>query len=223
MEAEVTGLIGRINGRFGDAAWTPIRYVNKSYSRTALAGIYRAADVAMVTPLRDGMNLVAKEYRRGAGRRGSRACSSCRNSPAPRRNSVGALLVNPHETDGVAAALKQALEMPLEERRARHGPMLEYLIENDIKNWADILFVGAFREPAKPRASRWNPRVFRGGIRTTRRVAAGAKTQAPVHAPSAEHFGDASVGARDENPNVARRPGDEAVRVSKLRQCIAFR
>ncbi len=62
MEAEVTGLIGRINGRFGDAAWTPIRYVNKSYSRTALAGIYRAADVAMVTPLRDGMNLVAKEY-----------------------------------------------------------------------------------------------------------------------------------------------------------------
>jgi trehalose 6-phosphate synthase len=62
IEAEVTTLIGKINGRFGDAAWTPIRYVNKSYSRTALAGIYRAADVTMVTPLRDGMNLVAKEY-----------------------------------------------------------------------------------------------------------------------------------------------------------------
>ena len=62
IEAEVTGLIGKINGRYGDAAWTPIRYVNRSYSRTALAGIYRAADVAMVTPLRDGMNLVAKEY-----------------------------------------------------------------------------------------------------------------------------------------------------------------
>ncbi len=62
IEAEVTGLIGRVNGRFGDAAWTPIRYVNRSYSRTVLAGLYRAADVAMVTPLRDGMNLVAKEY-----------------------------------------------------------------------------------------------------------------------------------------------------------------
>ena len=62
IEAEVTGLIGKVNGRFGDAAWTPIRYVNRSYSRTVLAGMYRAADVAMVTPLRDGMNLVAKEY-----------------------------------------------------------------------------------------------------------------------------------------------------------------
>src|SRR5271166_5946434 len=62
IEAEVTCLIGKVNGRFGDAAWTPIRYVNRSYSRTVLAGIYRAADVAMVTPLRDGMNLAAKEY-----------------------------------------------------------------------------------------------------------------------------------------------------------------
>ena len=62
IEREVTGLIGKVNGRFGDAAWTPIRYVNRSYSRTVLAGMYRAADVAMVTPLRDGMNLVAKEY-----------------------------------------------------------------------------------------------------------------------------------------------------------------
>ena len=52
----------QVNGHFGDAAWTPIRYVNRSYSRTVLAGLYRAADVAMVTPLRDGMNFVAKEY-----------------------------------------------------------------------------------------------------------------------------------------------------------------
>ena len=55
IEAEVTGLVGKVNGRFGDAAWTPIRYVNRSYSRSVLAGIYRAADVAMVTPLRDGI------------------------------------------------------------------------------------------------------------------------------------------------------------------------
>ena len=58
----MTTLIGKINGRYGEASWTPIRYVNRSYSRTALAGFYRAADVALVTPLRDGMNLVAKEY-----------------------------------------------------------------------------------------------------------------------------------------------------------------
>src|SRR4029078_10896293 len=53
---------GRINGAYGEAAWTPIRYVNRAYSRSALAGLYRAARVVFVTPLRDGMNLVAKEY-----------------------------------------------------------------------------------------------------------------------------------------------------------------
>ena len=62
IESEVAALIGKVNGRFGDAAWTPIRYVNRSYSRTVLAGIYRAADVAITTPLRDGMNLAAKEF-----------------------------------------------------------------------------------------------------------------------------------------------------------------
>ena len=136
MEAEVTGLIGTINGRFGDAAWTPIRYVNKSYSRTALAGIYRAADVAMVTPLRDGMNLVAKEYvaAQDAEDPGVLILSEFAGAA---KQLYRALLINPHETDGVAAALKQALEMPLEERRSRHEPMLEYLVENDIRNWAE--------------------------------------------------------------------------------------
>jgi trehalose 6-phosphate synthase len=58
----VAGLIGKVNGRFGEAARTPTRYVNRSYSGPVLAGIYRAADVAMTTPLRDGMNLSAKEF-----------------------------------------------------------------------------------------------------------------------------------------------------------------
>jgi len=136
MEAEVTGLIGTINGRFGDAAWTPIRYVNKSYSRTALAGIYRAADVAMVTPLRDGMNLVAKEYVAAQDAEDPGVLILSEFAGAAKQLNR-ALLINPHETDGVAAALKQALEMPLEERRSRHEPMLEYLVENDIRNWAE--------------------------------------------------------------------------------------
>jgi trehalose 6-phosphate synthase len=62
IESEVTGLIGKVNGRFGDAAWTPFRYVNHPISRTVLAGIHRAADVAMTIPLHDGMNLSAKEF-----------------------------------------------------------------------------------------------------------------------------------------------------------------
>jgi len=136
METEVTRLIGKINGRFGDAAWTPIRYVNKSYSRTALAGLYRAADAAMVTPLRDGMNLVAKEYVAAQDVRDPGVLILSEFAGAAKELD-GALLINPHEIDGVAAALKQALEMGVEERRSRHGPMLAHLLEYDIRAWAD--------------------------------------------------------------------------------------
>ena len=136
IESEVTALIGRINGRFGDAAWTPIRYVNRSYSRTALAGIYRAADAVMVTPLRDGMNLVAKEYvaAQDPDNPGVLVLSEFAGAA---KELDRALIVNPHETDGVAAALKCALEMTRAERRERHAPMLEHLLENDIRRWAD--------------------------------------------------------------------------------------
>ena len=109
IEAEVTGLIGKVNGRFGDAAWTPIRYVNRSYSRTVLAGLYRAADVAMVTPLRDGMNLVAKEYLAAQDPDDPGVLVLSRFAGAAKELD-GALIVNPHETDAVAAALKRALE-----------------------------------------------------------------------------------------------------------------
>jgi trehalose 6-phosphate synthase len=136
IEGEVTSLIGRINGRFGDAAWTPIRYINKSYSRTALAGIYRSADVAMATPLRDGMNLVAKEFlaAQDPNDPGVLVLSQFAGAAAKLDR---ALIVNPHEIEGVAAALKRGLEMPLSERRERHTPMLRYLLSNDINHWAD--------------------------------------------------------------------------------------
>ncbi len=136
IETEVTGLIGKINGQFGDAAWTPIRYVNRSYSRTVLAGLYRAADVGMVTPLRDGMNLVAKEYI-AAQNPDDPGVLVLSQFAGAAKELDGALIVNPHETDAVAAALKRALEMPLEERRERHAPMLDHLLENDIKKWAE--------------------------------------------------------------------------------------
>jgi trehalose 6-phosphate synthase len=134
IEAEVTGLIGRVNGRFGDAAWTPIRYVNRSYSRTVLAGIYRAADVAMVTPLRDGMNLVAKEFLAAQDPEDPGVLLLSQFAGAAKELDR-ALIVNPHETDAVAAALKRALEMPLDERRERHHPMMAHLLKYDIKRW----------------------------------------------------------------------------------------
>ena len=156
IESEVTGLIGKVNGRFGDAAWTPIRYVNRSYSRTVLAGLYRAADVAMVTPLRDGMNLVAKEFVAAQDPDDPGVLMLSQFAGAAKELDR-ALIVNPHETDAVAAALKRALAMPLEERRERHAPMIAHLLKNDIKKWAKT-YLSELGEPP--------PRGLLGGIRS---------------------------------------------------------
>ena len=136
IEGEVTGLIGKVNGRFADAAWTPIRYVNRSYSRTVLAGLYGAADVAMVTPLRDGMNLVAKEFLAAQDSDNPGVLLLSQFAGAAKELDR-ALIFNPHETDAVANALKRALEMPLAERRERHAPMLAHLMKHDIARWAN--------------------------------------------------------------------------------------
>jgi len=160
IEAEVTGLIGRVNGRFGDAAWTPIRYVNRSYSRTVLAGLYRAADVALVTPLRDGMNLVAKEYLAAQDPENPGVLILSEFAGAARELDH-ALIVNPHETDAVAAALKTALEMPLEERRERHAPMLARLQTDDIAKWAED-YLSALAEGRQTRRLLDSLRVFFG-------------------------------------------------------------
>jgi len=169
IENEVTTLISRVNGRYGEASWTPIRYVNRSHSRAALAGIYRAANVALVTPLRDGMNLVAKEYvaAQDPENPGVLVLSQFAGAAA---ELTGALIVNPHESDAVAAALKRALGMPLSERRERHGPMLQHLLVHNIELWAadylaalaetrqrpslvsDLL---AFLGPSRSSADRW--------------------------------------------------------------------
>ena len=136
IEAELAALIARINGRFGDAAWTPIRYVNRCYSRGALAGILRLADVALVTPLRDGMNLVAKEFVAAQHSRDPGVLVLSQFAGAANELDR-ALIVNPHETDAVAVALKRALEMPLAERQERHSTMLRRLIDWDIETWAE--------------------------------------------------------------------------------------
>jgi trehalose 6-phosphate synthase len=99
------------------------------------AGIYRAADVAMTTPLRDGMNLAANEFlaAQDSDDPGVLVLSQFAGAAVELDE---ALIVNPHETDAVAAALKRALEMPREERRQRHAPMLAHLLKNDIKRWS---------------------------------------------------------------------------------------
>jgi trehalose 6-phosphate synthase len=125
---------GRINGKFGEVAWTPIRYVNRAYSRSALAGLYRAARVGLVTPLRDGMNLVAKEYvaAQDANDPGVLILSRFAGAAVECRD---ALIVNPYDAESVASAIAEALAMPLPERRDRHSHTLATLTQNSSGVW----------------------------------------------------------------------------------------
>jgi trehalose 6-phosphate synthase len=125
---------GRINGKYGEVSWTPIRYVNRVYSRSVLAGLYRTARVGLVTPLRDGMNLVAKEYvaAQDPDDPGVLVLSRFAGAAIEFRR---ALLVNPYDAEAVAGAIAQALVMPLEERRARHQALLAAICEYDVDRW----------------------------------------------------------------------------------------
>jgi trehalose 6-phosphate synthase len=125
---------GRINGRFADTNWTPIRYLNRNFPHDVLMGFLRSAQVGLVTPMRDGMNLVAKEFVAAQDPEDPGVLVLSTLAGAADELS-DALLVNPRDTQGVAGAIQQALMMPLAERRARHRRMLEVLRRNDIHAW----------------------------------------------------------------------------------------
>lgn len=128
--------VGRINGNFGEASWTPLRYINKAHSRTALAGLYRAARAGLVTPLRDGMNLVAKEFVAAQNAEDPGVLILSRFAGAA-RECTASLLVNPYDPEGVAIAINRALSMPLQERRQRHAVNYAALVKNDLSHWAE--------------------------------------------------------------------------------------
>jgi trehalose 6-phosphate synthase len=125
---------GRLNGRFAEADWTPIRYLNRDYTHSTLMGFLRAAKVALVTPVRDGMNLVAKEFVAAQDPEdpGVLILSPMAGAAQELRS---ALQVNPYDKRGMAMALQAALNMPLDERRQRHEDMLAAVRQHDIHNW----------------------------------------------------------------------------------------
>ena len=141
MEQSLDALSGRINSAFGNVLWTPIRYVTRAYGRDILAGLFRVARVGVVTPLRDGMNLVAKEYVAAQDEEdpGVLILSKFAGAAAELGSS---LLVNPNDPEAVAAALLKALTMPLPERRERHAACLAALFQNDIAAWGEK-FIGS--------------------------------------------------------------------------------
>jgi trehalose 6-phosphate synthase len=143
MENNVRNAAGRINGRFGEGYWTPLRYVNRTHSRTELAGLYRSASVGLVTPLRDGMNLVAKEYiaAQNPDDPGVLVLSKFAGAAV---EMGAALIVNPYDKEAVAGAIAEALAMPLAERRDRYNELMGALRRSDINLWGEN-FLSALR------------------------------------------------------------------------------
>jgi trehalose 6-phosphate synthase len=125
---------GRTNGRLAEAEWTPIRYVNRNYSHAALMGFLRTANVALVTPVRDGMNLVAKEFVAAQNPEDPGVLILSPLAGAANELTL-ALQVNPHDKRGTALAIQTALNMPPTERRQRYEQLLAAVREHDIHAW----------------------------------------------------------------------------------------
>jgi trehalose 6-phosphate synthase len=134
LRTRLDALTGRINAAYTNVDWTPIRYVNRSYGRDELTGIYRASRIALVTPLRDGMNLVAKEF------------VACQNPDDPgvlilsrfagaARQLKDALIVNPYSREDMSDAIKRALLMPLDERVRRWEASMHSVMTEDVASW----------------------------------------------------------------------------------------
>ena len=126
LQSEVAKLVSDVNGRHGEVDWTPIRYLNKGYGQAVLAGLYRTAQVGVVTPLQDGMNLVAKEYVAAQNPVDPGVLVLSKFAGAANELDT-ALLVNPHDIDGMARTIATALSMPLTERRMRWEAMMAKL------------------------------------------------------------------------------------------------
>ena len=144
LQNELAKLVSDVNGRHGEVDWTPIRYLNKGYGQTVLAGLYRTAQVGVVTPLHDGMNLVAKEYVAAQNPADPGVLVLSKFAGAANELDT-ALLVNPHDIDGMARTIATALSMPLTERRMRWEAMMAKLRAGTIQQWfAD--FVDALQD-----------------------------------------------------------------------------
>jgi trehalose 6-phosphate synthase/phosphatase len=135
VRKSVEGLVGRINGRFGTHRWTPIRYLHRSVSDTILSALYCAADVLLVTPLRDGMNLVAKEFI--ASRADGDGVLVLSEFAGAADELSRAVMVNPYDVDGMAEAFNDALRMPEDERRERMRSLRAHVMSHDVSGWSE--------------------------------------------------------------------------------------
>jgi trehalose 6-phosphate synthase len=137
LRRELDRLAGDINGRFSGFDWVPLRYMTQTVARTKLAGLFRIARIGLVTPLRDGMNLVAKEFVAAQDPADPGVLILSRFAGAA-EELTDALLVNPYDPDDIADAMHAALEMPLEERQARHAVLRRAVFEVTSARYCEV-------------------------------------------------------------------------------------
>jgi len=135
LREEVSGLVGDVNGEYGQTNWTPVVFMRRGITRSELVALYAAADVGWVTPLRDGMNLVAKEY--VACHRGADGALLLSEFAGAAAEMGEAFLVNPYDEERTASALERVLEMPVEDRQDRMAQLYRRVQRNDVFRWAD--------------------------------------------------------------------------------------
>jgi trehalose 6-phosphate synthase len=135
LRRQMDSLCGEINGDYGELDWMPVRYIHRNVARKRLPGLYRASWVALVTPLRDGMNLVAKEFIAAQDSADPGMLILSRFAGAA-EHLKEALLVNPYDTQGTAHAIQRALSMPQDERINRHAALMSRIRQFDVHWWS---------------------------------------------------------------------------------------
>lgn len=212
LKREIDETVGRINGRFSEGAWSPIRYFVRSLRPEDLVPLYRQADVALVTPLRDGMNLVAKEY--VAAQLENDGVLILSHLAGAAEELQEALVVNPLDTDAVAEALHRALSMPEDERRSRMSALRDRVRAYDVHAW-----VNRFLESAKAAAEHAKASIASPTDAVLRRLAPWL-AQRPTVALFLDYDGTLTpLAARPEDarlPEAARQALEQALRAPRV-------
>ena len=164
IRQQLETLAGSINGRFGELDWVPIHYIHRSTPRRRLAGIYRSSRIGMVTPLRDGMNLVAKEYVAAQDPEDPGVLILSQFAGAVEEMGE-ALIVNPYNIEESADVIRIALEMKLEERRSRYEALMAAVRKHDVRSWYQSFLAQLERVRAAEDPTRWrSPEPIRAAL-----------------------------------------------------------
>ena len=134
LKSQVDELVGRINGNYSTITWTPVRYLNQTFNMDERSELYALCDIALILPIRDGMNLVSKEF--VASRHNGEGVLILSELAGASKELHEALLVNPNNLDQIAEAIKEAIEMPVEEQVRRNREMMQRLSRYTVHRWA---------------------------------------------------------------------------------------